>query len=132
MKLFSNELHTTAITAGKIILGLESIEKQIYRMNNILEYQEDILVLAYMCRVGIMDRVEINGWPPTLPIRIPLGIFKNRKETIVTMLIFIISRLKEVVSPQEDMEAMIDDILEKGDLFYEFDSIIPYNIKSSI
>ncbi|NDW12377.1 hypothetical protein D0T50_05670 [Bacteroides sp. 214] len=132
MGLLNNELHKAAIVAGQIILGLEHLEKQIYSKYDILEHKEDFLFLAYMCRVGIIDRVELKGWPPTLPIVIPLGIFRTREETISTMLIFIITQLKELASSQEDIIAVIDDILEKGEIFYEYDSIIPYDIKNNL
>ena len=87
-----------------------------------------------MCRVGILDRIESNSYMrnPTIPIRIPTGLFSSRKETIDSGLSLTIGKLKEIVSKDIVTASYIDDILNHRGLYYEFERSLPDSFKRGL
>jgi hypothetical protein len=60
-----------------------------------------------------------------LPISIPLGIFKARKETMENALNITIGHLLELTEDHNEVYYTVNNILERGNLFYEFEKILP-------
>jgi hypothetical protein len=91
------------------------------------EYTEEIYLLAYITRIGILDRMDKNDWPLEGPIRIPALNSSN-----VTLL-FAYSRtvllLKNFTS-QLEISPIVEQILNKDELFYQFEKMIsPKDLK---
>ena len=123
--MFNSELNKTAISMGKVIYLLSELESKIKTPNQIFDYKDDFLVIAYLCRVGILDRIMTNNWQQFLPITIPMGLIKVRKETIATGLMLTVGKLKEIVEPDPLLTDWIEDTLNKGTCFYKLDEMIP-------
>ena len=128
------DLHRVAICMGKVLKMLDELEPSVKCGDDVFEHKEDFCVLAYMCRVGILDRIERNSYMrnPYLPIRIPTGIFRSRKETMSSALNLTIGRLKEIVSKDVVTELYIKDILNHQGVYYEYERILPNNLKQSL
>lgn len=69
------DLHKVAVTVGKVIKLLSELQLIVSSGNDVYAHKEDFCVIAYMCRVGILDRIENNSYmlSPNLSIRIPTG-----------------------------------------------------------
>jgi len=128
------DLNKVAISMGKVLILLSEVESLIKSENDIYEHKEDFCTIAYICRIGILDRIEGNSYMlnPTIPIRIPTGIFSSRKETMESALNVTVGKLKEIVSGDIVTEKYVEDILNKQDLFYEYERIIPNDIKRKL
>lgn len=127
-------LNKVAVCMGKVLKLLTELEPQIHNGNDVYEHKEDFCCIAYMCRVGILDRIESNSYMqiPTLPIRIPTGIFRSRKETISSALSLTIGKLKQMVNPDVVTYNYVKEILEKRGAFYTYQNILPENFKRQI
>lgn len=128
------DLNRVAVCMGKVIKLLADIQPKIRNGNDVYDYKEDFCCIAYMCRIGILDRIENNSYMrnPNVPIRIPTGLFSSKKETIAGGLYLTVGKLKELVSKDVVTESYIEDILNRHTLFYEFESSLPVSFKRSL
>lgn len=128
------DLNRIAICMGKVIKLLADLQPMISNGNDVYEHKEDFCIIAYMCRIGILDRIENNSYMqiPTIPIRIPTGIFASRKETISSALALTIGKLKEIVSIDIVTENYVEEILNRRGIFYEYERVLPDKIKRSL
>jgi len=128
------ELNNCALSIAKVLKMVNEIEPLISDANDLYKNKEEILVLAYISRVTILDCIENNPWM-TLeqPIRIATGLFGIRKETIASALSLTVGKIIKLSEYDMEIYDFVDDILKKGDAFYELKNIIPSlnNIKST-
>lgn len=130
MALFNDNLNKVAVNVGKVMKLLDRLESQVIRGNDIYEHKEDFMLIAYICRVGIIERMcnlSLNSL-----IFIPLGLFKTKKMTIGIALEHSIGRLKEMVNKDVVTYEYIEHILDRKGVFYEFDKIIPQEVKKQL
>ena len=58
--------------------------------------------------------------------------FTSRKETIATGLNLTLGKLKELASSNSTVAYNIEEILQKRKLFYDFEKMLPPNIKDKL
>lgn len=127
------ELNKVAIIMGKVIKLLSEMEPKIHNANDVYDEKEGFMIIAYLCRIGILDRIENNSWiRPETSIRIPTGIFSSRKESISSGLMLTVDKLKKMVSKDFITEEIVEDVLNHRGYFYQVEKMIPDNIKKSI
>ncbi len=125
MELFNNDLNKVALSMGKIIKVLSQVEGKIKNGNDVYANKESFYVTAYMCRVGLLDIIEHNKWPLTIPITIPLGLLKTKKTSLASGLELTIGKLKQIIEIDIVTTDYVENILQKGGFFYEFQRMIP-------
>ncbi len=66
-------LNKAAVCMGKVLKLLSEIHPQITNGDDVYEHKEDFCCIVYMCRIGILDRIEDNTYTknPNLQVRIP-------------------------------------------------------------
>lgn len=128
------DLNRVAVCMGKVLKRLNELEHSVKCGDDVYARKEDFCMLAYMCRVGILNRIEKNSYManPQLPIRIPTGIFSSRKETMDSALNLTIGKLKEIASKDLVTEKYIEDILNHQGIYYEYEQLLPYNFKQNL
>jgi hypothetical protein len=127
------DLNRVAISMGKVFKLLSELEPKIRTGDDVYEHKEDFCVIAYICRVGILDRIEQSSWMrQEVPIKIPTGIFSFKQETISSGLMLTIGKLKEITSLDVVTEHYIEDILNHRGAFYKYEDILPLKFKNSI
>lgn len=117
------DLKNTANMMSKIIRMLSNLETR--SRAYIRDNHEGILLTAWMCRVGILDRIEKNGWSPAQTIFLP----PFKKITIAEGLMDTVVKLKNIIDYDDMLSLAVDDILQKGDGFYEFEKNLTENQK---
>src|SRR5659263_82795 len=125
MALFNDELNKTAVNMGRIIKMLDNLEKTINDGGDFLENKETFFVIAYVCRVGILDRIESNIWSLKQPINIPTGLFSFKKETMDSGLKLTVERLKSISQKNDYTNKAVNSILAKQEAFYIFERTLP-------
>ena len=124
MRLFNDDLNKTAVAMGKVIKLLDDVQGKMSWNDDILDYKDDFYGIAYVCRVGILDRIEKNNWLMTSPISIPSGIIKFKRETIATGLMKTVVRLKEMVQNDASLEMEVNEILDRTRFFHEYKNFL--------
>ena len=51
------DLNKMAVCMGKVIKLLSELEPQIIGRNEVYEHKDDFCCIAYICRIGILDRL---------------------------------------------------------------------------
>lgn len=124
----ATDLNTVAINMGKVLKLIEDIEPKAYNCAGVREQREEFMFVAYICRVGIYDIIECNNYMmlnPLIPIRIPLSMFRSRKETLMSALTLTVGKLKELVAIESGTAELVESILNKGQAFYELEKMLP-------
>lgn len=124
MRLFNDDLNKTAVAMGKVIKLLDDVQGKMSWNYDLLEHKEDFYGIAYVCRVGILDRIEKNNWLMTSPISIPSGIIKFKRDTIATGLMKTVVRLKEMVQNDVSLEIEVIGILDRTRFFHEYSNFL--------
>lgn len=120
------ELNRCVISIAKVLKALSNLDLKIKDVNSLLENKGELLIMAYISRVNILDRIENNPWMvPDLPITVATGLFSTRKETIASALYHTIGKIKKLSEYDSETESIVEDIFEKGSSFYEIDVLIP-------
>lgn len=132
MKSF--DLNRIAIVMGKVLDLLSSLEPNIIDEWSAYDSKEELCTVAYICRKGILEKIEHNSVllsNPNIPIRIPTGLFSSKKETIESGLNKTVGKLK-VLASRDSMvvQPMVENILNGGSLFYQYDNLLSDKLKN--
>lgn len=128
------DLNKVAIAMGKILKMLPELEEKGTDFFSLNDNMEEYYALAYMARVQILDIIERNNFMQNdlLPITIPLGIFKTRKENMVTALQITIGKIKSLTEEHNKLHFIVNDILRRGRSFDEFEAAMPEWVLNNI
>ena len=106
--------------------------------NMLDQYERDpdvsfLLCAAWICKIGIIDLMVKNHWTPNCIVYVPINGHQT-KMYMTEVQLSTISRLKNKVAGLYDVSfaEIIDDILDGGPSFYEFDAKMPQNIRDTI
>lgn len=117
---------------GKVLDLLSSIEPNIIDEWSAYDAKEELCTIAYLCRKGILEKIELNPFLFVLnvPIRIPTGFFSSRKETIESGLNKTVGKLKHLASLDSiAVLPMVEEILNGGSLFFQYDNLLSDKLK---
>lgn len=119
---------------GKILKLLQDIENTCFTSFDVEENKEELFMLAYISRIGILDRMEVNAYlnNPNLKVVIPTGLFSTRKETMSSGLAITIGKIKEIAALNHQISRIVDNILNRGSAFDEFEAILPEDQKQIV
>ena len=100
------------------------------------EQENDIsflLCAAWMCKVGILDRIVKNNWQSNYCVYVPINGHQT-KMFMNEVQLYTIGRLSKKVSQIGNLELqkMIDEILEGGNAFDMIDKKIPQDLRNAI
>ena len=124
MGLINTDLNRIAVSMANVIKMLSEVETGLRHNCDVFDYKENFFTIAYICRVGILDRIEKNQWTQSMSIIIPTGLFTKRKATIASGLMDTVGKLKSMVEDDALISDYVEDILKKGNCFHEFDKMV--------
>lgn len=126
----ATDLNKVAITMGKVIQLLKDIEPRCCNSWGTYNNKEDLYILAYMCRKGIIDRIQQNSYMynPNIMIAIPLGLIRFKRVAMFNALQMTVGKVEQLASQDSEVERVVEDILDKGDFYYKIENLIPNDI----
>jgi len=130
MALFNDDLNKTTVMIANVANGLNQLNIQ--SESDVLDKENELCVLAYFIRVGILDRIEKNKWSLMYLIAIPTGLFGMNKTTIANGLDMTVGKIKEIVKGTPLVENHVEEILKKEDFFWYVDSMLMPEVKAKI
>lgn len=124
-----NELTKLAKTMNKMAIMLQTLNGQLERDYDPSEFTETVLMLAYIAKKGIMDRIDENKFGLTSKIYVP----EISKSSIAIMFAFsqTVGKLN-IIAEQLDLTDEVQNILDGGNLYYEVENILPLELKKDI
>ncbi len=106
---------------------INELEVKIDSSINESSLQQDLFVLAYLCRKEILDRMESNNWDMNTSIIVPF--MSKGRITLTYAFNKTVLRLHKIAEDLEVYEIVIG-ILDRDDNFYEIENSIPIHIKN--
>lgn len=97
--------------------------------NNFSELEQDIFILAYLCRKEILDRMEEYNWAMASPIVVPM--MSKGRLTLTFAFQQTVGRIykfAEIIGVSDE----VNEILDKGNAYFEIDRAIPNHIKNTL
>ncbi|MCL2860775.1 MAG: hypothetical protein FWF46_09640 [Oscillospiraceae bacterium] len=130
MALFNDELNKTAVMMANIINQLNQLNVE--TEFDVINKHNELCVLAYFIRVGILDRIEKNKWSLMYPIAIPTGLFGVNKTTIANGLDLTVGKIKEIAKRAYLVENDVEEVLKKEEYFWIVDRELSPEVKAKI
>jgi len=87
----------------------------------------DLMVIAFLFRKEIIDRMDEFNWGWQTPIMVPL--LSRGSITLTNAFNMIISKIL-VLAEKNDLSDQVQEMLDRGSIFQEFDSFLPLQIKN--
>lgn len=91
------------------------------------EFEQDLLILAYLCRKEILDRMEEYNWSMGSPIIVP--VMSKGRLTVTFAFQQTVGRLFSLAE-KLSISDEVNEILDKGNAFFEIDRAIPNHVKN--
>ena len=104
-------------------------ELEVKVKNNEDEIHQDFFILAYLCRKEIIDRMEEYNWSMSTPIVIQM--MSKGRLTLLFAYQQTIGRLL-ILSNELGLSDEVQEILDKGNAYFEIDNALPLNIKNML
>ena len=118
-----------AETMNGIYLKIQILIPKIKKVSDINAFNEEMLILAYIARKGVLDRIETNNWAWETNIIIP-----SISRKVMTLLDAFAKTVGEIdhIAEQLDLTGIVNEIMEKGDAFYQLERSIPEAARKNI
>lgn len=128
------DLNKVAVCMGKVLKLLTNLQPYTTTGDAIYDHRDDFCFIAYVCRVGILDRIDNNSYMknPAMPIKIPTGLFSSRKETMASALDVTIGQLKRMVEKDVITANNVEEILGKRGVYHAYNDALYEKVKGII
>jgi len=93
------------------------------------EFEEDVLVLAYISKKGVFDRLEKYNWTMNAKMFVPT--IERGRITLSYALSQTVGKIS-MLAAELDMSDIVQEIMDGGDAFYELERQLPDQLKNSV
>lgn len=87
---------------------------------------DELIMLAYLCRINIVNRMEKYDWGLMTPIKIPN--ISSSRITLMQAYNMTVDKVS-ILAMDLEMTDVIQSVLEKGEHFYKFEKSLPVHVK---
>jgi hypothetical protein len=129
MKFFKKGFAYNKLAKGfnGVYVMLNELEVKV--KNNEDDIHQDFFIIAYLSRRDILDSIDEYGWVMGSPIIVPM--MSQGRLTLMFAYQQTIGRLIRL-SNEVGISGVVEEILEKGNAYYEIDNALPTNIKNML
>lgn len=126
------EYNKLAMAFNGIVLILDNLDERALNggTNEVYEQiEKDVILVAYMYRINIIDRIEKYKWSFTTPIKVP-----NISSNLTTLSNAYNNTFEMISNLAHDLnvEAVVKNILEKGESFNKLEQSLPSELKNKL
>ncbi len=114
---------------------LTRIANGVANITNLLDqYEIDddlsfLYVAAWICRISVIDIVERNQYPMTYKLYVPIRGHQQRIMLTEAYMLTLTRIMSKASDRGTNIQTYVQDIIDKGDAFYEIDHQLPYEQK---
>ena len=114
---------------------LTRIANGVANITNLLDqYEIDddlsfLYVAAWICRISVIDIVERNQYPMTYKLYVPIRGHQQRIMLTEAYMLTLTRIMSKASDRGTNIQTYVQDIIDKGDAFYEIDNQLPYEQK---
>lgn len=131
MRLFKsgNDLSKVAKSIDGLNLMIKDIIPKIEKSYEYSDFKEDIFILAYIGRKNVIDLIEKNNWSKDMKIMV--STFEKRRIPLIMGYSQTIDQI-QLIANHTGYQSVVEDILEKGNSFYELENQLPKEVLNKI
>lgn len=131
MKLFKSglDLNKVAKTLDTINLMLKEITPKIDNSYDNSQFAGEVFMVAYAFRKNVIDIIDDNNWG--INVKIMVSSFESRRISLTDIYTKIYNSIIRI-SELTDCYSEVENILEKGNYYYEFESVLPKEVLESL
>jgi|TARA_B110000116_G_scaffold268374_1_gene282312 hypothetical protein len=124
MRFFKSrkDLSKIAKSIDGLNLMIKDIIPKIEKSYEYSEFKEDILFSAYIARKNVIDLIEENNW--SMNLKIMVSTFENRRIPLILGYSKTVNQI-QLIANHTGFQSVVEDILEKGKSYHEFESQLP-------
>lgn len=127
MKFFAKALEYNKL--AKAFNGHYQMLSRVIAKSSDEDIKDDILILAYLSRREIIDRIETYQWNMNTKIIVPM--MPGDKKTLAYAFEHTIGKLLQIAD-QEGCYNQVMQILDKKDIYYKLDDSLPGFLKNML
>jgi hypothetical protein len=131
MRLFKSgkDLSKVAKSIDGLNLMIKDIIPNIEKSYEYSDFKEDIFILAYIGRKNVIDLIEENNW--SMDMKIMVSTFEKRRIPLIMGYSQTIDQI-QLIANHIGYQSVVEDILEKGNSFYELEKQLPKEVLNKI
>ncbi|WP_452602379.1 hypothetical protein [Pontimicrobium sp. MEBiC06410] len=131
MRLFKSgkDLSKVAKSIDGLNLMIKDIIPKIEKSYEYSDFKEDIFILAYIGRKNVIDLIEENNW--SMDMKIMVSTFEKRRIPLIMGYSQTIDQI-QLIANHIGYQSVVEDILEKGNSFYELENQLPKEVLNKI
>jgi hypothetical protein len=131
MRLFKSgkDLSKVAKSIDGLNLMIQDIIPKIEKSHEYSDFKEDIFMLAYIGRKNVIDLMEENNW--SMDIKVMVSTFEKRRIPLIMGYSQTIDQI-QLIANHIGYQSVVEDILEKGNSFYELENQLPKEVLNKI
>ena len=122
------EFNNLAKEINGMNVALQELIPKIERNYDHSEFSEEIMVLAYVARRGVLDRLEKFNW--TMDAKISVPTIDRGQITLMYALSQTVVKL-QMLSVKLEISDIVEEIMERGDAYYQLERILPKEVTES-
>lgn len=122
------EFNKLALSIGALFNMVNELNFRIKDSTDTSQFHEEVLVLAYISKRGIFDRIEKNNW--SLDSKISIPAISSSRITLsygLSKSVFLAS----ILASNLGIKDLYDDVLNEGEHFKTLDKILPSEFKQN-
>lgn len=123
------EFNNLAKSMNGMNFMIQDLIPKIERSHDYSEFTEDVLVLAYIARKGVLDRMEQYNW--TMDAKIVVPTIERGRITLTYAFTQTVGKL-HMIAAQLDLSDLVEEIMDKGDAYYQLERNLPEQITKNI
>lgn len=131
MRLFKSgkDLSKVAKSIDGLNLMIKDIIPKIEKSHEYSDFKEDIFILAYIGRKNVIDLIEENNW--SMDMKIMVSTFEKRRIPLIMGYSQTIDQI-QLIANHIGYQSVVENILEKGNSFYELENQLPKEVLNKI
>jgi hypothetical protein len=124
----SIEYNKLSKSIGRMHTRIQDLNSKIESNHDLSELGSEILVIAYVARKCILDRMDRYSWPWETRIIIPT--ISRGTMTLWDAFARTVGMI-DILAEQLDLTDTVNEIMEKGDAYFELERVLPESVIES-
>ena len=123
------EFNNLAKSMNGMNVMIQDLIPRIERSYDKSEFAEEVLVLAYIAKKGVFDRLEKYNW--TMDAKIIVPTIDRGRITLTYALMQTVGKVS-MIAAELEMSDIVQEVMDGGDAYYQLEKHLPDHVKNNI
>jgi hypothetical protein len=123
------EFNNLAKSMNGMNVMIEDLIPRIERSYDKSEFTEEVLMLAYIAKKGVFDRLEKYNW--TMDAKIMVPTIEKGRITLTYALMQTVGKVS-MIAAEIGISEIVQEVMDGGDTYHQLENILPDQVKNNI